>query len=59
MNYSDLSLEELEDLMKQREDAAKIALNDLEFKVANVLIEEVRKIREEIIRRDQHGQKTV
>ncbi len=59
MNYTDLSLEELEDLRKQREDAAKIALNDLEFQVANVLNEEARKIQEEINWRKKNGQKTV
>lgn len=59
MNYTDLSLKELEDLRKQREDAAKIALNDLEFQVANVLNEEARKIQEEINWRKKNGQKTV
>ena len=59
MNYTDLSLEELEDLKKQREDAAKIALNDLEFQVANVLNDEARKIQAEINWRKEHGQKTV
>ena len=59
MNYTDLSLEELEDLRKQREDAAKIALKDLEFQVANVLNEEARKIQEEINWRKKNGQKTV
>lgn len=59
MNYTDLSLEELEDLRQQKENAAKIALNDLEFGVANVLNEEARKIQEEINWRKQHGEGTV
>lgn len=59
MNYSDLSLEELEDLRQQKENAAKIALSDLEFHVANVLNDEARKIQEEINWRNQHGQSTV
>lgn len=59
MNYSDLSMEELEDLRQQKENAAKIALSDLEFHVANVLNDEARKIQEEINWRNQHGQSTV
>ena len=59
MNYSDLSMEELEDLRLQKENAAKIALNDLEFGVANVLNDEARKLQEEIKRRKQHGESTV
>lgn len=59
MNYSDLSMEELEDLRQQKENAAKIALNDLEFGVANVLNDEARKLQEEISRRKQHGESTV
>lgn len=59
MNYTDLSLEELEDLRQQKENAAKIALNDLEFGVANVLNGEARKIQEEINWRKQHGEDTV
>lgn len=59
MNYTDLSLEELEDLRQQKENAAKIALNELEFSVANVLNEEARKIQEEINWRKQHGESTV
>lgn len=59
MNYSDLSMEELEDLRLQKENAAKIALNDLEFGVANVLNDEARKLQEEINRRKQYGESTV
>ena len=59
MNYSDFSMEELEDLRLQKENAAKIALNDLEFGVANVLNDEARKLQEEINRRKQHGESTV
>ena len=59
MNYSNLSMEELEDLRLQKENAAKIALNDLEFGVANVLNDEARKLQEEINRRKQHGESTV
>ena len=59
MNYTDLSLEELEDMRQQKENAAKIALNDLEFGVANVLNEEARKIQEEINWRKHHGEGTV
>ncbi len=59
MSYSDMSLEELEDLRQQKENAAKIALNDLEFGVANVLNDEARKLQEEINRRKQHGESTV
>ena len=59
MKYSDLSMEELEDLRLQKENAAKIALNDLEFGVANVLNDEARKLQEEINRRKQHGESTV
>ena len=59
MNYSDFSMEELEDLRLQKENAAKIALNDLEFGVANVLNDEARKLQEEIKRRKQHGESTV
>ena len=46
-------------LRQQKENAAKIALNDLEFQVANVLNEEARKIQEEINWRKKNGQKTV
>ena len=59
MNYSDLSMEELEDLRLQKENAAKIALNDLEFGVANVLNDEARKLQEEINRRKHYGESTV
>ena len=59
MNYSDLSMEDLKDLRLQKENAAKIALNDLEFGVANVLNDEARKLQEEINRRKQHGESTV
>lgn len=59
MSYSDMSLEDLEDLRQQKENAAKIALNDLEFGVANVLNDEARKLQEEINRRKQHGESTV
>ena len=59
MSYSDMSLDELEDLRQQKENAAKIALNDLEFGVANVLNDEARKLQEEISRRKQHGESTV
>lgn len=59
MNYEDMSLEELEDLRQQKENAAKIALNDLEFGVASVLNDEARKLQEEINRRKQHGESTV
>ena len=59
MNYSDLTIEQLEDLRQQKENAAKIALNDLEFHVANVLNDEARKIQEEINWRKKNGQKTV
>ena len=59
MTYSDLSMEELEDLRLQKENAAKIALNDLDFGVANVLNDEARKLQEEINRRKQHGESTV
>lgn len=59
MNYEDMSLEELEDLRQQKENAAKIALNDLEFGVANVLNDEARKLQEELDRRKQHGESTV
>lgn len=59
MSYKELSLEQLEDLRQQKENAAKIALNDLEFGVANVLNDEARKIQEEINWRKQHGESTV
>lgn len=59
MSYSDMTLEDLEDLRQQKENAAKIALNDLEFGVANVLNDEARKLQEEINRRKQHGESTV
>lgn len=59
MNYTDLSIQELEEMRKQKENAAKIALNDLEFGVANVLNDEARKLQEEINRRKQHGESTV
>ena len=59
MNYTDLSIQELEEMRKQKENAAKIALNDLEFGVANVLNDEARKIQEEINWRKQHGESTV
>lgn len=55
MSYKELSLEQLEDLRQQKENAAKIALNDLEFGVANVLNEEARKIQEEINWRKRDG----
>ena len=54
-----LTIRELEDLRQQKENAAKIALNDLEFGVANVLNDEARKLQEEIKRRKQHGESTV
>lgn len=59
MSYKELSLEQLEDLRQQKENAAKIALNDLEFGVANVLNDEARKIQEEINWRKHHGESTV
>lgn len=59
MSYKELSLKQLEDLRQQKENAAKIALNDLEFGVANVLNDEARKIQEEINWRKQHGESTV
>ena len=59
MSYKELSLEQLEDLRQQKENAAKIALNDLEFGVANVLNDDARKIQEEINWRKQHGESTV
>ena len=59
MSYKELSPEQLEDLRLQKENAAKIALNDLEFGVANVLNDEARKLQEEINWRKQHGESTV
>ena len=50
---------ELEELIKQRRDAAKVALQNLDFHVANDLNAEARKLQEELERRKQHGKGTV
>lgn len=59
MSHADLSTEQLEELRQQRENAAKTALNNLEFGAANALNEEARKIQEEIDWRKQHGERTI
>ena len=43
MNLTDMTIEELEDLMKVRRDAAKKALEQKDFQTANVMNEEARK----------------
>lgn len=54
-NLSDMTMEQLEDYRKRHEDAAKIALEDLDFSNANVLNEQARKAQEEINWRKRNG----
>ena len=58
MNLTDMTIEELEDLMKVRRDAAKKALEQKDFQTANVMNEEARKAQAEIEwrkKRDRNG----
>ena len=48
MNLPDLTIEELEDLMRMHRDAAKAALEQKDFQTANVMNEEARKAQAEI-----------
>lgn len=48
MNLTDLTIEELEDLMRMHRDAAKAALEQKDFQTANVMNEEARKAQAEI-----------
>lgn len=48
MNLTDLTIEELEDLMHMHRDAAKAALEQKDFQTANVMNEEARKAQAEI-----------
>ena len=54
MNLSDMTLQELKDYQKWHEDAAKVALQDLDFSSANVLNEQARKAAEEIAIREKN-----
>ncbi|MBQ7535280.1 MAG: hypothetical protein IJT43_06630 [Stomatobaculum sp.] len=55
----EMEIAELEEMIRQRRNAVKIALEHLDFHVANELNEEARKLQEEIERRRQHGESTV
>ena len=57
MNLSDMTLQELKDYQKWHEDAAKLALEDLDFSSANVLNEQARKAAEEIALREKKGRR--
>ncbi len=57
MNLSDMTIEELRDYQKWHEDAAKVALEDLRFKEANLLNAEARKAAEELAWREKNGGK--
>ena len=60
MNLTDLTIDELEDLMKMRRDAAKAALEQKDFQTANVMNEEARKAQAEIEwrkKRDRNARK--
>ena len=57
MNFTDFTTEQLKDYQKQHEDAAKMALNELRFKEANILNEEARKAAEELKWREKHGER--
>lgn len=54
MTFADMTMEELKDYQKQHEDAAKMALNELRFKEANILNAEARKAAEEIAWREKN-----
>ena len=60
MNLTDLTIEELEDLMRMHRDAAKAALEQKDFQTANVMNEEARKVQAEIEwrkKRDRNARK--
>ncbi len=57
MNFTDFTMEQLKDYQKQHEDAAKMALNELRFKEANILNEEARKAAEELKWREKNGER--
>ena len=57
MNLSDMTLQELKDYQKWHEDAAKLALADLDFSSANILNEQARKAAEEIALREKKGRR--
>lgn len=60
MNLTDLTIEELEDLMRMHRDAAKVALEQKDFQTANVMNEEARKVQAEIEwrkKRDRNARK--
>lgn len=60
MNLTDLTIEELEDLMRMHRDAAKTALEQKDFQTANVMNEEARKAQAEIEwrkKRDRNARK--
>ncbi len=60
MNLTDLTIEELEDLMRMHRDAAKAALEQKDFQTANVMNEEARKAQAEIEwrkKRDRNARK--
>lgn len=60
MNLTDLTIEELEDLMRMHRDAAKAALEQKDFQTANVMNKEARKAQAEIEwrkKRDRNARK--
>ena len=60
MNLTDLTIEELEDLMRMHRDAAKAALEQKDFQTAIVMNEEARKAQAEIEwrkKRDRNARK--
>lgn len=57
MNLTDMTIEQLKDYKKTHEDAAKIALERLEFHEANLLNAEARKAEEELKWRAEHGER--
>lgn len=55
----EMEIDELVERLRQMRDAAKVAMENLDFRVAGELNEEAQKLEKEIERREQHGQDTV
>lgn len=55
----EMEIDELMERLRQTRDAAKVAIENLDFHVASELNEEAKRLEEEIERREQHGQDTV
>lgn len=55
----EMEIDELKERLRQMRDAAKVAMENLDFRVAGELNEEAQKLEKEIELREQHGQDTV